>query len=162
MANLGLEKALNALDIPFARSKVGDRYVVELLHELGWQLGGENSGHILSLGHTTTGDGIIAGLQVLRTMVERQQNLATCCEGMSLMPQVLINIRYQGQHDPLASDAVRQAMAQAEATFAGRGRILLRKSGTEPLLRVMAEGENETQVRAMAEQIAASIRAVTG
>ena len=102
-----------------------------------------------------------AGLQVLRTMVERGQNLATCCEGMTLMPQVLINIRYQGQHDPLASDAVRQAMAQAEAVFAGRGRILLRKSGTEPLLRVMAEGENETQVREMAEQIAASIRAVT-
>ena len=136
-------------------------YVVELLHELGWQLGGENSGHILSLSHTTTGDGIIAGLQVLRTMVERGQNLATCCEGMTLMPQVLINIRYQGQHDPLASDAVRQAMAQAEAVFAGQGRILLRKSGTEPLLRVMAEGENETQVREMAEQIAASIRAVT-
>ena len=107
-------------------------------------------------------DGIIAGLQVLRTMVERGQNLATCCEGMTLMPQVLINIRYQGQHDPLASDAVRQAMAQAEAVFAGQGRILLRKSGTEPLLRIMAEGENETQVRAMAEQIAASIRAVTG
>lgn len=162
MANLGLEKALNGLGIPFARSKVGDRYVVELLHELGWQLGGENSGHILSLSHTTTGDGIIAGLQVLRTMVERGQNLATCCEGMTLMPQVLINIRYQGQHDPLTSDAVRQAMAQAEAVFAGQGRILLRKSGTEPLLRIMAEGENETQVRAMAEQIAASIRAVTG
>jgi len=161
MANLGLEKALKSLGIPFARSKVGDRYVVELLQELGWQLGGENSGHILSLDHTTTGDGIIAGLQVLKVMVERGQSLAACCEGMSLMPQVLINVRFQGQHDPLASEQVTQTVKSVETGLADRGRILLRKSGTEPLIRVMVEGEDEAEVRAAANRIADSVRAAT-
>lgn len=160
MANMGLELALKALDIPFARSKVGDRYVVELLNQNGWVLGGENSGHILSLQHTSTGDGIVAGLQVLAAMQRSQQTLEQLLTGITMLPQVLINVRFSGKGDPLQNDAVTQAVLNAELKLAGRGRVLLRKSGTEPLIRVMVEGEELALVQSLAQGIADQVLAV--
>ncbi|PKH04230.1 phosphoglucosamine mutase [Psychromonas sp. MB-3u-54] len=160
MANMGLELALNALDIPFARSKVGDRYVVELLNQNGWGLGGENSGHILSLQHTSTGDGIVAGLQVLAAMQRSQQTLEQLLTGITMLPQVLINVRFSGKGDPLQNDAVTQAVLNAELKLAGRGRVLLRKSGTEPLIRVMVEGEELALVQSLAQGIADQVLVV--
>jgi phosphoglucosamine mutase len=160
MANMGLELALNALDIPFARSKVGDRYVVELLNKNGWVLGGENSGHILSLQHTSTGDGIVAGLQVLAAMQRSQQTLEQLLKGITMLPQVLVNVRFSGKGDPLQNDAVTQAVLNAELKLAGRGRVLLRKSGTEPLIRVMVEGGELALVQSLAQGIADQVLAV--
>jgi phosphoglucosamine mutase len=160
MANMGLELALNALDIPFARSKVGDRYVVELLNKNGWVLGGENSGHILSLQHTSTGDGIVAGLQVLAAIQRSQKTLEQLLSGITMLPQVLVNVRFSGEGDPLQNDAVKQAVLNAELKLAGRGRVLLRKSGTEPLIRVMVEGEELALVQSLAQGIADQVLAV--
>lgn len=159
MSNMGLEIALKQLGIPFERAKVGDRYVLEKLQEKGWRMGAENSGHIILLDKTTTGDGIVAGLQVLSAMVRNQMSLHDLCSGMKLLPQVLVNVRFSGSHDPLQSDGVLAANEQVEKALAGKGRVLLRKSGTEPLIRVMVEGENEADVLAMANQIADAVKA---
>ncbi len=160
MTNLGLELALKKMNIPLVRAKVGDRYVVEQLHANGWQLGGENSGHILSLEHATTGDGIVASLQVLKAMCESGSSLASLCEGMTMLPQVLINVRLpSGDADTiLASDLVTNAVSVAEQALADSGRVLLRKSGTEPLIRVMVEGVDPHQTQAQAEYIAEAVR----
>ncbi|MCL1163915.1 phosphoglucosamine mutase [Shewanella chilikensis] len=158
MSNLGLELALKQLNIPFARSKVGDRYVMELLKEKDWRIGGENSGHILNLDHGTTGDGIVAGILVLAAMRRHNASLEELTESMQMLPQVLINVRFEGNSDPLASQLVKDAQAQVESQLGERGRVLLRKSGTEPLIRVMVEGDDEALVRAHAETIAAAVK----
>ncbi|MCG5290101.1 MULTISPECIES: phosphoglucosamine mutase [Providencia] len=159
MSNMGLEIALKQLGIPFERAKVGDRYVLEKLQEKGWRMGAENSGHVILLDKTTTGDGIVAGLQVLSAMVRNHMSLHDLCSGMKLLPQVLVNVRFKGQHDPLQSNAVVAANEEVEKQLAGKGRVLLRKSGTEPLIRVMVEGENEADVTAMANYIADAVKA---
>lgn len=158
MSNMGLEFALKNLGIPFARAKVGDRYVLEKLIENNWRLGAENSGHVLLLDKTTTGDGIVAGLQVLAAMVRNNMSLADLCSGMKMLPQVLINVRFAGENDPLQNAAVKSTIAQAEAQLAKNGRILIRKSGTEPLIRVMVEGREEAEVQKLAEQIAQTVK----
>ncbi|EGT3609489.1 phosphoglucosamine mutase [Morganella morganii] len=160
MSNMGLELALKQLGIPFERAKVGDRYVLEKLQEKGWRLGAENSGHIILLDKTTTGDGIVAGLQVLSAMVRNNMSLHDLCSGMKLLPQVLVNVRFAGQHDPLASEEVTRVAQEVEKELNGKGRVLLRKSGTEPLIRVMVEGEDEVQVTAMANRIADAVKRV--
>ncbi|MDA7089253.1 phosphoglucosamine mutase [Pseudomonas sp. SA3-5] len=154
MSNLGLELALADLAIPFVRAKVGDRYVVAELLERNWQMGGENSGHLVCFQHTTTGDAIIAALQVLLALKRRGQSLAEARQGLRKCPQVLINVRFSGGVDPLEHPAVRDASARVTEQMAGRGRVLLRKSGTEPLLRVMVEGDDEAQVRGYADELA--------
>lgn len=145
MSNMGLEIALKQLGIPFVRAKVGDRYVLEKLQEKGWRLGAENSGHIILLDKTTTGDGIVAGLQVLSAMVRNHMSLHDLCSGMKLLPQILVNVRFTGNHDPLQSTEVQQVAKEVEAELGGKGRVLLRKSGTEPLIRVMVEGEMKSK-----------------
>lgn len=155
MSNLGLELALQDLHIPFARAKVGDRYVMAELQARNWQLGGENSGHVVCGQHTTTGDAIIAALQVLMALKQRGQTLAEARMGIRKCPQILINVRFAGGDvDPLEHPAVKEACAKVTEEMAGRGRVLLRKSGTEPLVRVMVEGDEEGRVRAYAEQLA--------
>ncbi|QWA10224.1 phosphoglucosamine mutase [Sodalis ligni] len=159
MSNMGLELALRQLGIPFVRAKVGDRYVLEKLQEKGWRIGAENSGHVILLDKTTTGDGIIAGLQVLSAMVGNHMNLHDLCSGMRLLPQILVNVRFDGSNDPLESTLVKQALAEVESALAGKGRVLLRKSGTEPLIRVMVEGEDDEQVKRLAHLIADAVKA---
>jgi len=157
---MGLELALKQLGIPFARAKVGDRYVLEKLQEKGWRLGAENSGHVILLDKTTTGDGIVAGLQVLTAMVRNHMTLHDLCSGMKLLPQILVNVRFSGTTDPLEDATVKTVTAEVEKELQGRGRVLLRKSGTEPLIRVMVEGEDEAQVTALAHRIADAVKAV--
>ncbi|MDC9594012.1 phosphoglucosamine mutase [Xenorhabdus sp. IM139775] len=160
MSNMGLELALKQLGIPFERAKVGDRYVLEKLQEKGWRLGAENSGHVILLDKTTTGDGIVAGLQVLSAMVRNNMSLHDLCSGMKLLPQILVNVRFTGNIDPLQSESVHDAVKSVEAELNGRGRVLLRKSGTEPLIRVMVEGEDEEQVTALAHRIADAVKKI--
>ncbi|MDW8847608.1 phosphoglucosamine mutase [Erwinia sp. MMLR14_017] len=160
MSNMGLELALKQLGIPFARAKVGDRYVLEKLQEKGWRLGAENSGHVILLDKTTTGDGIVAGLQVLTAMVRNHMSLHDLCSGMKLLPQILVNVRFSGTTDPLEDETVKTVTAEVEKELKGRGRVLLRKSGTEPLIRVMVEGEDEALVTGLAHRIADAVKAV--
>lgn len=154
MSNLGLELALAEQGIPFARARVGDRYVMAELQERDWQLGGENSGHVVCFQHTTTGDAIIAALQVLMALKRSCRTLAEARQALRKCPQVLINVRFAGGLDPIEHPAVKDACARVTERMAGRGRVLLRKSGTEPLVRVMVEGEDEAQVRGYAEELA--------
>ncbi|VVP00132.1 Phosphoglucosamine mutase [Pseudomonas fluorescens] len=154
MSNLGLELALADLGIPFVRANVGDRYVISELQERDWLVGGENSGHIVCFSHTTTGDAIIAALQVLMALKRRSEGLAQSRQALRKCPQVLINVRFGGGASPLDHPAVKAASERVTQAMAGRGRVLLRKSGTEPLVRVMVEGEDETQVRGHAEELA--------
>lgn len=158
MSNVGLELAFKQLGIPFVRAKVGDRYVLEKMQELGWRLGAENSGHVITLDKTTTGDGIVAGLQVLAAMIHTGMSLYDLSSGMKLLPQILVNVRFAGANDPLEHDDVKRVTAQVEEALSGKGRVLLRKSGTEPLIRVMVEGEDEAQVTAYAHQIADMVK----
>ena len=160
MSNLGLERAFDALGIGFHRAKVGDRYVMEKLKEHGGMLGGETSGHTLCLDRTTTGDGTVTALQVLAAMIESGRGLAELAGGMSKFPQVLINVKLSGPADAImAAASVQAAVARAEATLGARGRVLLRPSGTEPLIRVMVEAQEAGETRAAAESIADSVRA---
>ncbi|WP_417760294.1 phosphoglucosamine mutase [Shewanella sp.] len=159
MSNLGLELALKALNIPFARSKVGDRYVMEMLAANDWRIGGENSGHIVHLDHSTTGDGIVAGIQVLAAMCRRGMRLEQLIAPLTLLPQVLLNVRFEGANNPVESADVQQAVATVEQALGDTGRVLLRKSGTEPLIRVMVEGTDKAVVTAHAEFIAAAVKA---
>ena len=160
MSNYGLECALRELGIGFERAAVGDRYVLAKLRETGGVLGGETSGHLLTLDHTTTGDAMIAALQVLGVMSETGQPLAELTAGLSLMPQVMINVRVAERFDPQQQPAVVAARARVEEQLAGRGRVVLRASGTEPLIRVMVETEEQAEARAFAETIAAAVAAV--
>ncbi|AYV21957.1 MULTISPECIES: phosphoglucosamine mutase [Vibrio] len=154
MTNLGMENGLKQLGIPFVRAAVGDRYVMEQLLEKGWRIGAENSGHVILLDKVTTGDAIVAALQVLASIVGAKMSLNELASGMMLYPQVLINVRFSGDANPLEADAVIAAVKKAEADLGDKGRVLLRKSGTEPLLRVMVEGEDETLVNDSAQYIA--------
>jgi phosphoglucosamine mutase len=156
MTNLALERALGALGIGFARAKVGDRYVLELMHERGWDLGGESSGHIICLDRHTTGDGIVSALQVLAAIREEGKGLAELA-GLRLFPQKLVNVRVARGFDWQRNPAIEHARAAAERRLGERGRLLLRASGTEPVLRVMVEGEDEAEVVAIAAEVAASV-----
>ncbi|MBD1390694.1 phosphoglucosamine mutase [Neiella sp. HB171785] len=158
MTNLGMELALGILGIPFARSKVGDRYVMEMLQEKGWFFGGEGSGHIICLDRTSTGDGIVAALQVLTASIHSELSLHELARGMEKFPQVLINIRFKEGSDPLSDERVQQAVADVEEKLGRTGRVLLRKSGTEPLVRVMVEGDNQELVQSSAEAIAEQVK----
>jgi len=157
MTNLALEHALQKHQIPFGRAKVGDRYVLELLQDKNWKLGGENSGHILTLDKHTSGDAIIAALQVLQSVRESGKTLQQLGADLTLYPQVLINVTTKQKLD-LNQEAVQTAVKQAETALNGEGRVLLRASGTEPKIRVMVEGLNQSLVQAQAEQIATVIR----
>lgn len=154
MSNLGFEHAIGRLGAPFARAKVGDRYVMEVLQERGWRLGGENSGHILCLDRHTTGDGIISALQVLAALRVSGESLAEACADLDFYPQVLINVRLPAGFNWQADQAIAAARLAAEQELGDRGRVLLRPSGTEPLLRVMVEGADKVQVERLARQIA--------
>ncbi|MBU3823370.1 MAG: phosphoglucosamine mutase [Candidatus Oceanisphaera merdipullorum] len=158
MSNMALELTLAQQDIPFVRANVGDRYVLEQLKLRGWKLGGENSGHIISLDHNSTGDGIVASLQVLRAMVDSQQDLHALGQSLVLYPQVLNNVRFSAGTNPLNDSEVQARVAQAEAELAGAGRVLLRKSGTEPLIRVMVEGAKLEQVSRLAQFIGDAVQ----
>ena len=157
MSNLGLELALKGLGIPFERAAVGDRYVMERLLAHGWTLGGESSGHIICLNQTTTGDGIIAALQVLYVMVTSGKALHELKQGMEKMPQALVNVPIEGPVDLAATPLIREAVAEVEQCLGEQGRVLLRPSGTEPLVRVMVEGRDAREVQALARQIADAV-----
>ncbi len=159
MSNLGLVAALDKLGIGFARARVGDRYVLELMQEKGWSLGGENSGHIICLDRHTTGDGIIAALQVLTAMRRQRANLGELTQDLHFYPQTLINVAVPRGFDWQASPNVTEACRKAEQMLGERGRVLLRPSGTEPVLRVMVEGEDAREVQNFAESIVAAVRA---
>jgi len=154
MSNLGLEHALKAQDIGFERANVGDRYVMEKLVQNRWSLGGESSGHIICLDKTTTGDGIIAALQVLDWLIKEETNLSDACADMSLYPQTMINVPLSQKIDIQSIPAIRNAVQDIESELADRGRVLLRPSGTEPLIRVMVEGQDGAEVEKLANQLA--------
>ncbi len=158
MSNLALEHALAKLAVPFARAAVGDRYVVEMLNEKGWLFGGENSGHILALDRHTTGDGTVAALQVLAAMREAGASLDALLGDLVLYPQKLINVPISKGFAWRDEPQIQQAVAATEGALAGRGRVLLRASGTEPLLRVMVEGEDAAEVANAAEGLANVVR----
>ncbi|MDO6681352.1 phosphoglucosamine mutase [Oceanobacter sp. 5_MG-2023] len=159
MSNMGLELAMQELDIPFVRARVGDRYVMQKLDEHGWRLGGESSGHLLALDVQTTGDGIVAALQVLTALMETGTSLHDWHKRMAKMPQVMINVPRRREVDIQTSDVIRHAVMDAESTLAGRGRVLLRPSGTEPVVRVMIEAETEVLAQTLARQLADVVEA---
>lgn len=158
MSNMSLEIALKMLGVPFLRANVGDRYVLEKMVENDWTLGGENSGHIIIADKNTTGDGIIASLAVLAAMAQHKLSLNELASAVKLFPQVLINVRFAGGDNPLESDAVKSVAADVEKRLEGKGRILLRKSGTEPLIRVMVECQDATLAQQCAEEIAEAVK----
>jgi phosphoglucosamine mutase len=163
MTNLAFEHAMQKLGIPFVRAKVGDRYVMEVLLEKKWQLGGENSGHIICLDKHSTGDGIVSALQVLCALRMKQQTLAQATTDLHMYPQILINVKVKGKAAELLElTPVKAEVAKAERDLNGKGRVLLRPSGTEPLLRVMVEGEDGVQVKLWAERIAGVVKEVAG
>ena len=158
MSNMALEVALEKANVGFVRAKVGDRYVLQALEENGWVTGGEPSGHILTLDKSTTGDAIIAALQVLTVMVEQNKALHELVQDFKLFPQILVNVRLEQMLDPYSIPALVTEFDKAEEQLKGRGRILIRKSGTEPVIRVMVEGDNEQEVNALAEHLANAVR----
>ncbi|MDP8032811.1 phosphoglucosamine mutase [Pasteurella atlantica] len=158
MSNMSLENALRTLAIPFVRAKVGDRYVLEQLKEKGWTLGAENSGHIIILDKNTTGDGIVASLEVLAAMASQKLSLNELAEAVPLYPQALINIKFSGDTDPLASEEVQKVTQDVEQRLKGKGRVLLRKSGTEPLIRVMVECADGELAHSCATEIAEAVK----
>lgn len=158
MSNLGLELGLNELGIDFKRAKVGDRYVMEILKQGNWKLGGESSGHIICLDKTTTGDGIISSLQILYEISKTEKTLHDLKSGMSKFPQCLVNVEMSGEIDLTHNQAIIDAVKSAENQLQSRGRVLLRPSGTEPLVRVMVEGEESVEVEEIAQNIAEVVR----
>lgn len=153
MTNLGLERALEKLDIPFVRSKVGDRYVLELLQKQGWNLGGETSGHVICLDYNTTGDGIVASLQVLAAMQSTNATLNELKSQMQKMPQVLVNVEVDEPKSIVLEPQILESVKKAENKLGNRGRVLLRPSGTEPLVRIMVEGEDIKEITIIANEI---------
>ena len=160
MSNLGLELALRQRGIKFERAAVGDRYVLARMRETGSVLGGETSGHILCLDRTTTGDGLVSALQVLAIMQQQRKSLAELAAGMTRLPQVMLNIKVAKRFDPASIPAIKSLQSDLEVQLGERGRIVLRASGTEPLIRVMVEAQEESAARACAEQLAEAVRAV--
>jgi phosphoglucosamine mutase len=159
MTNLGLEQALGSLGIPFKRAAVGDRYVLEMMQQSGWKLGGESSGHIICLDRTTTGDAIVSALQVLHVLVSQNRGLHEIKAGITKYPQILINVPIASSIDIRNLALVEQAVKDAEGDLGDRGRVLLRPSGTEPLVRVMVEGQDLVLVKQIAQRIANEVRA---
>lgn len=157
MSNLGLEHALKARDIEFRRAAVGDRYVLEALRESGGVIGGETSGHMIVLDKTTTGDGLISALQVLAIMKAAGKSLSELVAGMPKYPQTMINVRTESHIDPDQSQEIQSAVTVAENELADKGRVVLRASGTEPVIRVMVEGEDEEQVVSLAKRLASVV-----
>lgn len=162
MSNMGLELALKDADIAFTRAKVGDRYVMQELEAKGWILGGEPSGHILCLDKSRTGDAIIAGLQVLAVMQARGKALSDLTEGFEVLPQKLVNVRLSQMQDPFEHEELVAAFDKARVTLEGRGRLLIRQSGTEPMIRVMVESDDEIECDVMANDLADKIKTVLG
>lgn len=158
MSNFGMERAIRDMGLDFVRAAVGDRYVMAELESRGWNLGGEASGHIVCLDKATTGDAIVAALQVLAAMVASDRSLAELKGGMSKYPQVLINVRLAEKIDLAASTAVQTAVRAAEQRLGDQGRVLLRASGTEPVIRVMVEGQDAVLVQTLAEELAEAVR----
>lgn len=159
MSNMALEIALAKAGVDFVRAKVGDRYVLQALEEKGWVTGGEPSGHILTLDKSTTGDAIIAALQVLTVMVEQDKALHELVTDFNLFPQVLLNVRLQQMVDPYSIPDLVNEFNQVEEQLKGRGRILIRKSGTEPVIRVMVEGDQHDEVQRLAQHLADAVQA---
>ena len=157
MSNLGLQHALEEQDIEFKRAKVGDRYVLETLRETGGVIGGETSGHMICLDKTTTGDGLITGLQILAIMRRTGRKLSELAAGMSKYPQTMLNVKTEKRLDPGSSSAIKDAVREVEQELAENGRVVLRASGTEPVIRVMVEGEDETQVLNLAKKLASVV-----
>ncbi|GMM69656.1 phosphoglucosamine mutase [Alteromonas sp. MTD1] len=159
MSNLGLELALRELDIPFVRSKVGDRYVVEKLNENGWKIGGETSGHILNFNYTFTGDAIIAALQILSIIVKSGYSLSQLKQGMNKLPQCMVNVRHSNLDSVLSLDSIKHEVATVQEKLGNTGRLVLRKSGTEPLIRVMVESECANTATDLSNHLADCIKA---
>ena len=158
MSNYGLQLALAELDVPLIRANVGDRYVLQQLKEHGGVLGGETSGHVLCLDRATTGDGIVVALAVLEALARSGVDLAAARQGLQKMPQVMLNVRAAGAREALASSEVKQALAEVEQILHGRGRVVLRASGTEPLVRVTIEGADAAEVQQLAEKLAGTVK----
>ncbi len=158
MSNLGLERKLGAAGLKLLRTKVGDRYVLEEMRKTGCNIGGEQSGHIILSDHATTGDGLVAGLQVLAALVEAKKPASTLLRQFEPLPQLLKNVRFNGGAEPLETDGVRKRIAAAEAELEGKGRLVIRKSGTEPLIRVMAEGDDPALIERVVDEICAAVR----
>jgi phosphoglucosamine mutase len=158
MSNLGLERKLGESGLKLLRTQVGDRYVLEEMRKTGCNVGGEQSGHIILADHATTGDGLVAGLQVLAALVEAKSPASELLRQFEPLPQLLKNVRFNGGTEPLESDSVRKRIAAAEAELAGRGRLVIRKSGTEPLIRVMAEGDDLALVERLVDEICEAVQ----
>ncbi len=158
MSNLGLERKLGDAGLKLLRTKVGDRYVLEEMRSTGCNVGGEQSGHIILSDHATTGDGLVAGLQVLAALVEARAPASTLLRQFEPLPQLLKNVRFSGGAEPLEADSVRKRIAAAEAELEGRGRLVIRKSGTEPLIRVMAEGDDPAMISRVVNDICEAVR----
>ena len=158
MSNLGLELALKERGVGFERVNVGDRYILERLQEKGWAIGGEPSGHIICLDRTTTGDGIVSALQVLAEVHKSGQSLSELCAGVEKCPQVLVNVRVDEANEVMELPALQEAVKDVESELSGEGRVLLRPSGTEPLIRVMVEGRDAQQVTRLADQLADTVK----
>ena len=159
MSNLGLERKLGDSGLKLLRTAVGDRYVLEEMRRTGCNVGGEQSGHIILADHATTGDGLVAGLQVLAALVEAKSPASELLHQFEPLPQLLKNVRFNGASEPLEADSVRQRIAAAEAELGGRGRLVIRKSGTEPLIRVMAEGDDPALVERLVDDICEAVQA---
>ena len=158
MSNLGLERKLSEAGIQLHRAKVGDRYVLEEMRARDCNVGGEQSGHIILADHATTGDGLVAGLQVLAALVEAKRPASELLRQFEPLPQLLKNVRFNGSSEPLEADSVRKRIAAAEAELEGRGRLVIRKSGTEPLIRVMAEGDDPALVERVVNDICEAVQ----
>jgi phosphoglucosamine mutase len=158
MSNFGLQQALGELGVPFIRANVGDRYVMQQLQQHAGVLGGETSGHILCLDRASTGDGIVAALAVLEALALAGHDLATARQGLQKFPQVMLNVRAEGARESLQSDAVRAALGEVERVLQGRGRVVLRASGTEPVVRVTVEGADADEVRQLADRLAGTVK----
>jgi phosphoglucosamine mutase len=158
MSNLGLERKLGEAGLKLVRTKVGDRYVLEEMRKTGCNVGGEQSGHIILADHATTGDGLVAGLQVLAALVEAKVPASELLRQFEPLPQLLKNVRFNGKAEPLEADSVRKRIAAAEAELEGRGRLVIRKTGTEPLIRVMAEGDDPALVERLVDDICEAVR----
>ena len=160
MSNLGLERKLSDFGLKMVRTQVGDRYVLEEMRRSGCNVGGEQSGHIILSDHATTGDGLVAGLQVLAALVQADAPASTVLRQFEPLPQLLKNVRFNGGQEPLEADSVRKRVAAAEAELEGKGRLLIRKSGTEPLIRVMAEADDPALVSRIVEDICEAVQSV--
>jgi phosphoglucosamine mutase len=161
MSNLGLERYLTGRGLHLERTAVGDRYVVEAMREKGFNLGGEQSGHIVMTDYATTGDGLLAGIQFLAAMIDSGKKASALTTSFDTVPQLLKNVRYAVGQDPLSAATVTAAIADAETKLVGKGRLLIRKSGTEPLVRVMAECEDSDLLNAVVDGIVAEVEAAT-